>query len=119
MAEWYARQGYAAGQYKFFSCPRCGMVQRLQRAAPPNGIACCHEQHSHVSLLAPVSRCSHEQGLCPYSEACFYAHGPQDVRQDVSHLVAAWRATQSGGCPAAVTTAPLGLHQPLTFVVCL
>ena len=22
MAEWYARQGYAAGQYKFFSCPR-------------------------------------------------------------------------------------------------
>ena len=22
MAEWYARQGYAAGQYKYFSCPR-------------------------------------------------------------------------------------------------
>ena len=26
MAEWYARQGYAAGQYKFFSCPRCGSL---------------------------------------------------------------------------------------------
>lgn len=22
IAEWYARQGYAAGQYKYFSCPR-------------------------------------------------------------------------------------------------